>query len=149
MTVSIRKADRGDLGWLLGECTKFDAFFGARFTLVPDAEEANAFLTNIIDNHLFFVSEVDGKMSGFICGIVTPSIFKKDVTMLTEMMWWVNEDYRRGRSGLALFNEFVSWGKDNVDMINFALEHNSPIKDGTLTKRGFKLKERAFTMECG
>lgn len=148
MSVIIREATMHDLDWVLAESELFDKFFDAKFSLVPSRDEAEQFFRGMISNHLFLISENNGVASGFICGLVTPSIFKKDITTLTELLWWVAQEYRHTRAGLLLLEEFISWGKDNVKMINFSLEEKSPIRDETLTRRGFKLKERAFTMEC-
>jgi len=49
--------------------------------------------------------------------------------------------------GLMLLEEFTDWGKRNADWISFSLEDKSPVKDTTLTKRGFRLKERSFILE--
>lgn len=148
MSITIRAATIKDYDWVLEQSHKFMDFFGSKFNFVPNGDRALVFFKNLIENHLFLIAEDDGVKTGFIAGLVSPNVFNDEITNLTEILWWVDEDYRLGRSGSMLLDAFVDWGRENCDAINFTLETKSPIKDKTLEKRGFVLKERAFLLEC-
>jgi hypothetical protein len=144
----IRSANSEDYEWVMAQAEEFDKFFDAKFSLVPDKEEAAILFKALIDSHLFLISEINGVRTGFITGLISPHFLNSNVNTLTEILWWVDTKYRLGRSGVTLLNAFVEWGKENVQMINFSLEDKSPINDSTLERRGFRYKERAFIMEC-
>lgn len=148
MSITVRQATTDDFNWVVEECHKFMAFFESKFNFIPTQDKALDFFSSLISNHLFLISEDNGKKTGFIAGLVTPNLFNNEIQNLTEILWWVDEKHRMTRSGAMLLDAFVAWGKENCDVINFTLETKSPINDKTLLKRGFALKERAFTLEC-
>lgn len=105
-------------------------------------------MVGVIENHLIFVAESSeaGRL-GLIAGLVVPHVFNPKIQVLQEILWWVSEEYRGSRAGLLLLNEFVDWGKRNVDWIMFTLEKHSPVSDRPLIKRGFRSMETAYLLE--
>ncbi len=148
MTIGIRSADEADIEWLLGQLRKFSDFFGTELKLFGDEAQARDLLTKMILNHPTYIAESDqcGRM-GFIAGVLTPHMFNPQITVLAETFWWVDELYRGTRAGLLLLNRFVAEGQLCADWITFALEAKSPVREETLTRRGFRLQERSYLME--
>lgn len=143
----IRQATINDLAFIQGELVSFIAFYGSKmFDNCAHTEHATQRLTELINNHIFYVSELNGVPTGFICGLVTPHFFNPNKTVLTELFWWVKEEFRSGRSGHLLLKKFISYGK-NFDMCIMTIEDKSPIKPITLEKFGFRLKEMNFVLE--
>ena len=149
MTIQVRRANTADVDWILKELRKFSAFYGTKLSLFGEEPYARGFITTLVSQHLVLVAIPESQTDpiGFISGTVTPHAYNPEIRVLTETFWWVQEEHRGSRAGLLLLNEFTEWGKQNVDWITFSLEHHSPVKDTCLTKRGFKLQERAFLME--
>ena len=79
--------------------------------------------------------------------MIAPHIFNPKIMTLTEVFWWVKPEHRGSRAGRDLIEEFILWGKENVDWIITTLEENSPVNDSVFLNRGFKPKERSFIME--
>ena len=46
-----------------------------------------------------------------------------------------------------LLKKYIEFGKKVANWIIMTLEDASPVKDESLLKRGFKLKERSFFLE--
>ena len=148
MSIVIRRANENDLDWLLSELKAFADFFGTGKILFPSKlTDAEALLKTWIAGQLMFMAERDGERLGFIAGMIHQHVFNPEIRCLTEMFWWVPEKHRGTRAGLMLINEFAKWGKDNVDWVLFTLEDNSPVNEKSLTKRGFKLKEKQYLLE--
>lgn len=148
MTIEVRKASDADLDWMFSELQAFDDFFGAKKSLIPsDPAEGRKILENLVEQHLFLVAERDGKLLGLIAGMIHNHLFNPEVTVLTEIFWWVPSEYRGSRAGLMLLNEFTNWGKENVDWVTMTLEHHSPVNEKSLFKRGFKLSEKQYMLE--
>ena len=153
MGIKVRKGCPDDLGWLLPELQEFSLFFGTRRQLYSDTEFVKIGLMEMMRNDVFLVAEreadAEGPVTplGFIAGIVRPHMMNPAITCLNEVFWWVKESERKSRAAVLLFNEFVAWGKENVDWIFFALEAHSPVNEDALIDRGFRLQERNFIME--
>lgn len=144
---AIRPGRPDDVEWVLAQLREFAELFGTNTSLFGDTDHARNFVLEIIDKHVFLVAERDGKLIGFIAGIVAPHVFNPSIRMLTELWWWVDKAARGSRAGLMLLNAFVEWGRKNADWINFTLERRSPVNERVLEERGFRMQERNFLME--
>lgn len=147
--ISVRTAMAMDAPQLLEELRKFDVFFPANRSLIPDdREEALAIVERLIAQGVFMLAVRGSRIIGFIAGTLTPHLFNPKIHVLCELLWWVTPDARGSRAGALLFNEFLEVGKrEGVDWIVMTLEAGSPISDESLTKRGFKPMERSFLLE--
>lgn len=146
--ITVRHADIRDLDWIFEECKAFAAAYPSKFNLSANEVYGHWFLKNLIENHLMLVAHKDGVPAGFICGIVQAHHFNPDLKQLAEIFWWVPPQYRMSGVGAKLFLEFVAFGKEHCDCITMTLEKDTPISDAALEKRGFKLTEKAYLMEC-
>lgn len=147
-TMSIRRAGVEDLEWLIVELRKFAAFFGTKKSIFGPEEYVRSALALLIEKQIVFVAErIDVGPMGFVAGLLQPHTFNPEVTVLSELFWWVKEEHRGSRAAAMLLKAFVNFGKANADWITFGLEVHSPVNANALVKRGFKLQERAFLME--
>ncbi len=146
--ITTRIANSYDLEWLFKECVSFSNTYPSKFSFVGNESYAKEFLRNIVENHLVIIALSDGVRAGFIAGMVQPHHFNPDIIMLTELLWWVPVEFRMTGSGGKLFLEFMKYGKENCNCITFTLEETTPITDQALIKRGFKLTEKAYLLEC-
>lgn len=149
MTIRIRKARSEDIPWLLEQLRAFDAFFGTERPLFPrDPDRAESFIWRIIADHPFYVATAEAHgLVGFIAGALAPHPYNPAIRQLTEMFWWVAPEFRQSRAGSLLLDAFIEEGKQRAHFIVMTLEHNSPVRDETLTKRGFRHMSRDFLLE--
>lgn len=148
MSLTVRFAKLNDVEWICGELKKFSEFFGSKIPLYDDREQAENVVSNMIKHHPFWIACQDDKPIGFISGYLTPHPYNSKLKQLSETFWWVRPESRGTAAGKMLLETFIAFGKDNADWVSFTLEEKSPVKDSCLTKRGFKLVERAYLMEC-
>lgn len=90
---------------------------------------------------------VERRTLGLIGGQLAPHPFNPELLVLTELFWWVDPEHRGGRAGAMLLDAFTAYGEEHAHWILFTLEHESPVNDRCLTKRGFALKERCYLRE--
>lgn len=147
MSTLVRRANLEDVPWIVDELEKFAKFYETHHSLFPGEKHAAEQLSMIITNHVAFVSEYNGNRAGFIIGVLFNHTFNPKIRILSESFWWVADKYRGTRVGLVLLDEFVKTGRGLADMITFALETKSPVKDRCLEKRGFHLHERNYLLE--
>jgi RimJ/RimL family protein N-acetyltransferase len=148
MGIQVRRADADDIPWLVSQLECFNQFFAARRSLFDEAYTRDKFLPPLISHHLVLIAVgAAGDRMGFIAGMIMPHLFNPSIRTLMELFWWVSPEHRGSRAGLMLLNAFTDWGKANVDWVTLSLEHDSPIKEESMVKRGYRLKERAFLME--
>lgn len=162
--ITVRAASPGDIPWLVGQLREFDLFFGAGRSLFPGDARACEILAGLIADHLFLVAEsVDGPRPlvgsnvdthvtfatpvGFIAGHVGEHPFG-GFKVLTELFWWVEPPSRGTRAGAMLLDKYIEIGRQLcADWILMTLEHDSPVSDRMLLKRGFRPKERSYLLE--
>lgn len=84
------------------------------------------------------------KLAGFIAGAVQQPLWTNK-KILAETAWWVVEEYRGTSVGLRLLKEFESYGKGL--RISLSLLANSPIKESSMNKLGYKQVEKAYLKE--
>jgi hypothetical protein len=155
MSITIRPAVDSDIDWILEELKSFADFYGSKLSLFGDQLYSRQFIGSLIESHVCLVAERanegdgPGEALGFITGLVTPHTFNPNIFVLTEAFWWVKPEHRGSRAALMLLNAFTEWGKAHVDWIMFTLEDNSPVKDKTLLKRGYRFKEMNYLLETG
>ena len=153
MTITLRPAGEKDMEWLMIQLRDFDKFAAFKRSLVEDDAYARLALKALVDDHVCYIAVGDaprqgGVRMGFIAGFVTPHAFNPRIRVLTEAFWWVPSEFRHSRAGLTLLNEFVKQGRERgCDWITFSLEHKSPVRPETLTRRGFAVKEQSFLLE--
>lgn len=146
--ITTRPAFLSDLDWIFEECKTFAAHYGSKFNLAANESYGRNFISGLIENHYVLVAFKNDKPAGFIAGMITPHHFNPDIKQLAELFWWVPPQYRMSGVGAKLFLEFVAFGKANCDCITMTLEQDTGISDAALEKRGFKLTEKAYLMEC-
>jgi hypothetical protein len=141
----------GDFEWIDAQCLQFANFMGTRHSLFhPDKELRRHIFKSLMDDHLFItaIGAEDGEYMGFCAGVITPHMLNPDLKVLQEVFWWVAEGKRHSRAGLMLLRAFKEWGRQNVDWVFFSIQHNTPLREEALTRRGFRLQERFYLYEA-
>jgi hypothetical protein len=148
MGVVVRPATVSDIDWILSQLKSFANFYNTKTSLFGDPEYAKEFITVLVMKHLFLVADDSSHgLIGLIAGSVDPHPYNPKILSLSECFWWVDEKHRGSKAGLLLLNEFMRIGKEHCDWIWMTLESESPVKDATLVRRGFKEQERSFLLE--
>lgn len=151
------------MDWLVSQLRAFSDFFTSKFKLFPHDEEAvRRKLKILIDEHFVRIAETQDNTAllnavtgrplgeirvGFIAGMHSEHFFNPEIKTFTELFWWVTPEYRGSSAGVRLLEAFIDYGDARPGWICFGLEHNSPVKDETLLKRGFRHQERSFLKE--
>ena len=150
MGIQVRQAELDDIPWIMVQLKQFSAFYGTKFEMFPEHEEAAVIIREIIEKHVFIVAfdSVTNGRAGLIAGFGINHILNPKLKILSECFWWVDEQYRNSRAGFLLLAEFIKQGKLNYTWVTLSLiEDRSPINPESLIKRGFTRKETAFLLE--
>lgn len=100
-----------------------------------------------IDHGLAFVAEVDGLVIGMIIGVKAPAMFNDNILIGQELGWWVDEEYRDTKAGVALLKAFEDACAE-CDIISMSLLSTSEQKlRGYLTSLGYTEAETAYFKE--
>ena len=148
MKVYVRPGNPGDMLWMLEQLKEFSVFFGTKISLYEESFAIEG-LTKLMDNGLTLIAKRGDQRLGFIVGAITPHLFNPNVLVITELLWWVDPKHRNGKAGYLLLQEFIKWGKNNVDWIIFSLQEKTQVNEETLLKQGFEKIERSYLIEVG
>ena len=91
-----------------------------------------------------FVVDKEGVLVGVLLGVVGPHPFNPQISVLTELVWYVNPEDRATRAAALLIKRYIKEGERVADEMTFSLLPTSPIKDSTMSKLGFVMKERGY-----
>jgi GNAT superfamily N-acetyltransferase len=109
-----------------------------------------SFVNADLNERLILLLIVDDKIKGFIAARAQPMLFNPKITVASETLWWVEEEYRRSRYGLILFDAFEEWasaiGASTVAVSHFPNTIGSSISK-LYKKRGYKEMENAYIKE--
>lgn len=148
MSISVRHAVTDDIDFLVSELQLFSQFFGTHKSLFPSITYAREALKSFIKTNILLIADKAGVGPvGFIGGAYHKHFMNPDITVLTELFWWVQKSYRHTRAGLLLLNKYIDEGKKIADWLTVSLEHKSTVNARSLTRRGFKLHEHSYIME--
>ena len=147
MGTFIREAREADIDWLLPQLGNFAATCGLERPIMGSEDHCRSFLRSLMQDGVFLIAHKDEVRVGFIAGTIHPHPFNPDNTVLSEVFFWVDPQFRFSRASLMLLEEFKQFGQDCADLISFSLLTNSPVKPSSLTRRGFKAVESSYLME--
>lgn len=100
-----------------------------------------------MDSGLAFVAEEDGLVIGMIIGAKSSAMFNSNIIIGQELGWWVDEEYRDTKAGVALLKAFEDACSD-CDIISMSLLSTSEQKlRGYLTSIGYTEAETAYFKE--
>lgn len=90
------------------------------------------------------VIERDRELVGVVGGVVHPHPFNPSITVLSEAMWYVEEEHRSTRSVIKMLKTYI--GLDVSDEKTFSLLPSSNISERNMNKLGFKKTEIGYLM---
>ena len=147
MGIQVRSGVLEDVPNVIVELRNFSDFFGTEKSLFGTEEHSRKVIEQQINDHVFFVAESGDEFVGFISGYINAHPYNPDIKMLSESFWWIKPKFRGSRAAFLLLEAFTAFGKECADCITMSVLADSPIKESTLTRRGFHLKEKAYLME--
>ncbi len=147
MDISTRFATMEDESWILEQSADFAKTYPSKLNLAENLPYMKLLFKNLIENHVMIIAEMAGTRTGFIAGMKAPHHFNPNLTVLSELLWWVPEEFRGSKAGSALLEDFIAVGKGSADWITFTIEEQTPISDKSLIKRGFRPTEKSYLLE--
>lgn len=96
---------------------------------------------------IIILSEQDDRPRGLIVGSISSPAFSSDL-VATELAWWMDEDYRKSRDSMLLFDAYQDWTKRvGARMCHMALLSNSPDLSKKYERNGYELSEKTYVKE--
>ena len=138
----IEKATLEDLPQCLVCAEKFIKFYGFKWNL----ESATKTMKHILDQGMFIIAKEKDKGSGGAAAVLIPNPWNSNELIFQEVFWWVEEDYRAGSVGIRLLLELEKQAPKDATIVISVLP-KSNIKNETLSKLGYVVRELAYTKE--
>lgn len=147
----IRQAEKSDLDELVALGSRFfRASPHSELMAVLDSDIRDG-LSNVLDGGVVFVSELDGKLVGMCAGAMTTLWFAKSIPVACEFAWWVDQEHRKGASGLKLLMAFEAWatrqGAKFICMTDLMTDGKRSDNKDLFLKLGYRAMERAMVRE--
>lgn len=144
----IRLATHDDVDFIYSCGEKFYATldYGVRI----GRDKGIAFIRMIIDHAqgLALIFECDGKLVGCLLAVCQDHPFAP-CTMASELMWWVDPEFRGRRESLKLFDTYEYWAarRMNADIISCVAAPENEKLHQYYKRKGYKPKELTFMKE--
>lgn len=91
-----------------------------------------------------WIVEHEGKPLGALGAYLVGHLYNPEIKVLTELFWYVPEEYRQSRVGLMLLNAFDEKAEQCAHESTLSLLLDSPIRTETLEKKGWYMEELGF-----
>jgi RimJ/RimL family protein N-acetyltransferase len=147
--IQVRAAQESDLPWMLGQLEMFAALYPTKRSLWPGIDVAEQKLRDLIRDHPCFVACRGELRVGFVCGLLAPFYFNRDVTTLIELFWWVDPSYRPSRAATLLLDTFIRFGREHAHRIEFSATSLTRVRPASMKRRGFRPHTTQFLLESG
>lgn len=140
----IRKAHPTDLPYLLEHAKEFIKFYNNKNIKYNEAHLLHLGHT-LIEKHVLVVAETeDGKIAGMLGAMYVPNPIDPSCISLTELFWWVGEEYRRTRAGWLLLSFLEAVGeKYEVPVVISVLPQTGDVTP-LLERHGFVKVEESY-----
>lgn len=147
---SLKVADTGDFKDVKRMCLQFHAA-SVYADKKCDEEKVNSLVHEYLlspTDRIIILGVLEGKPCGLIAG-ATASVIFNDEKMVTETIWWVDEEHRGSRLGLQLIGAFEYWGREiqKASYVQMSGLADTPKLDKVYEKLGYKMTEKAFIKE--
>ena len=86
----------------------------------------------------------DGRPVGCLGGVVLPNIYNPNLTVMTELIWYVLPEYRNTRAGSMLLKAYIKLIEEKADEGTLSTLVTSEVHKRSLEKLGFIPGEFAF-----
>lgn len=144
---TIRKATLADVPAIVSMSAKFYATTSYAQWADFSPESVEALASNLVENHVMLVAEVDGQVVGMVGLLVAPFLFNTERTGAYEVVWWVNPDAQGQGAGKALLAAIEPACKDAgchaIQMVHLS---SSPPQAAAIYERmGYAHTESSFT----
>jgi len=111
-------------------------------------DDASCFLLfqDALDKGMVFVAE-NAQVTGFILGLPFPCPLNRMKTMVSELAWWVDPEYRNTSAGIRLLQTLERAAKayGSISLTMICLESLEPEKiQGIYERIGYNQTERSF-----
>ena len=147
--IEVRPATRDDLPWMIHRLREYTEEIGDPYFAFAGIEYAMSFVGGLIDNHLVFVSEENGKRTGFISGMTTPHPFNPANLVTASLFWYVLPARRGSRTGFDLLRELAMVGADRGGSTLVGIREGAGVRERSMARCGFKLHERVYRRPAG
>lgn len=132
-------AEQDDLPSCLSMCKSFAAFYGIKY----NEKSILSILEKAVENGVVIILYANNIPVGIAAAINVPNLWDSDQMFFQELLWWVEEKYRNTSLGLKLLFELESYAPAG-STIAMSILPQSNIKESTMSKLGYSLREMAF-----
>ena len=149
--ISVRTATKDDAKTLAEMGLPFIAYSDYGPFVTPSLPEMQQALERMMDIGVVFAAEDDGRIVGGIVAVITSPWMSPSTKVAAEMAWWLNEEYRGGRTAFRLLDAFEEWARsqkaDIIVLSDLVINGDTPI--GKMVSRlGYTLVERSHVKKA-
>lgn len=130
-----------------GQLQEFARAMETRRSLYQSDEYVTSRLLDLIENHVVLVDERDGRLVGYIVGVISPNALNPEITQLVEILWWVDPEFRGGTAAARLLAAFIDRGRE---VAHWVFVSPCLAGDGAelgLERAGFRLVQKQYLRE--
>ena len=106
-----------------------------------DFVHVNNVINHILKTGIALVCEDNSRIVGMLLATIQGDLWLPNIKRMTEVAWWVEEEYRGTSAGARLLNRYISIGieaKDRKHISTFTLTTLATTPDLKLEERGWE-----------
>ncbi len=142
---SVRRATTDDMEWMLKQCKDFMDYL--RLPLKWDEDYIREVVRMYMQDHHVILVLKNTERAGVVAAMESPHPFDPSTKIMTEILWWVPEEWRKTRAGYILLGALEHIAETANALLVLSTEKHSPLNERTLNKRGYQLRELSYVKE--
>jgi len=142
----VRAGEKKDFDTIVKMAKEFTDLSGYNEKYCPNTVYAMASMC--LDQGLLSVLEIDGIVKGVACGLKGALVTNSEVSMGSELIWWVDPEFRKGKNGISLLRHLENQAKkEGMKYWNMVfLESSMPLViEKIYQKMGYNKTEVTYT----
>lgn len=145
----IRQANKFDIPQIVEMLRHYQGSGVVKSIKISNEETAMKILTYIIvGGGLALINEKQNKLTGMLLAIKTPFLWDNEKTIMSEIAYWVEPEYRGSSAGYRLLREYVSYCdglKDEGKIASYTISQMEG-QDLNYSRFGFKPIEHTWSV---
>lgn len=148
--MNIRLANKFDVNYFIHIAKKVYDMDFINTTEPVNEEHLNSMFNGILHgNGIALIAESDSNI-GIVVGIINENLWYPNMFQLTQILLFVDEDYRNTRAGYLLLKEYNKLAKQLIDdkrINNSIIYAAEPLHDIDFSRFGYKMAEKIWQLE--
>lgn len=144
MTYEIKPVTEMDRSWIVTVAGKSMIKDEVKRPDLYNPQQLNLIFNKVLQDGSGLICWKNGKRVGCVGGLLIDHFLSPGKKLMMEVVWFLHKDHRLTRAPLLMIKAYKALIDEKADEGIFTILPDTPIKDESLARYGFKLTEKQY-----